>query len=270
MRTRDLATSLRVYLRLMGAALRACMQYRTSFWIRTVTETFAITEFIPVWFLMLRFGSLQGWTLTELALLYGMVGVSWAVVECLLRGFEDFGSYLIRGDVDRWLLRPQPIVLQVAAHELELRQLGRILQAAVVLIAGGIFAGVSATGWAWVALGVAGGWLFFTGVVMLGAAAQFWTLGQSSELQNILTYGGSTALTYPVSIYTRWFRRVITYAVPLAFVNYFPGLAALGRVQSEGWPAWIPWLSPLVCLGVLGLGQWAFALGLRRYESTGS
>jgi ABC-2 type transport system permease protein len=117
---------------------------------------------------------------------------------------------------------------------------------------------------------VAGGLAFFTGIVILGAASQFWTLGETAELQNMLTYGGSSALSYPVSIYAAWFRRVLTYGVPLAFVNYFPALAALGRTEAAGWPAWLPALSPFVCAGVLGLALAAFAAGLRRYESTGS
>jgi ABC-2 type transport system permease protein len=112
--------------------------------------------------------------------------------------------------------------------------------------------------------------LSFAGIVMAGAAIQFWTLGQASELQNILTYGGAAAMTYPVSIYATWFRRVLTYGVPLAFVNYFPALAALGRTEAAGWPAFVPWLSPFVCALVLALGLAAFARGLRHYESTGS
>ena len=86
----------------------------------------------------------------------------------------------------------------------------------------------------------------------------------------MLTYGGSSALVYPVSIYSKWFRRVVTYAIPLAFVNYFPALAALGRTADAGWPTWLPWLSPLVCGLVLVVGRAAFGFGLSRYESTGS
>ncbi len=122
----------------------------------------------------------------------------------------------------------------------------------------------------WITVGVAGGCLFFSGVVLLGAAVQFWTLGQTSELQNMLTYGGSATLSYPVSVYARWFRRAITFGVPLAFVNYFPALAILGRTEAAGWPAWMPGLSPLVCAFVLWCGRRVFASGLHRYESTGS
>ena len=123
---------------------------------------------------------------------------------------------------------------------------------------------------AWICFGVAGGVLFFTGVVMAGAASQFWTLGHTSELQNMLTYGGSAALSYPVSAYSRWFRRVVTYAIPLAFVNYFPALAALNRTREAGWATWVPALSPLACLAMLVVGFGLFHLGLRRYESMGT
>lgn len=77
-------------------------------------------------------------------------------------------------------------------------------------------------------------------------------------------------LAFQRRIYETWFRRAITYGVPLAFVNYFPALAALGRTEAEGWPSFVPWLSPLVCAAVLLFGMAAFSRGLRSYESTGS
>ena len=260
-----------LYAALTGANVRAQMQYRLSFAVLTAFDFLIIvSDLVPVYLLVRYFGHLEGWTFAELALLYGMVGLSWGLVETALRGFADFGAYLVQGDLDRWLLRPRSIVLQVAAYRFEARKLGRILQAGLVLILAIGVLELPLRGVAWALLGVAGGVLFFAGIVMLGAASQFWTLGETSELQNMLTYGGSAALVYPVSVYSRWFRRVVTYGVPLAFVNYFPALAALGRTASEGWPVFMPWLSLPVCAGVLGLGLAAFSRGLRRYESTGT
>jgi ABC-2 type transport system permease protein len=262
---------LRLWAALALASVRAQMQYRASFWIRSAVDFGVIVaDFAPIWLLVERFGWLQGWSLAELALLYGMVALSWGAVEGALRGFEDFGPYLLAGELDRWLLRPRSVVLQVAAHRFEVRKLGKMLQAALVLGLAVWALGLPAASLGWIALGVAGGLVFFTGIVVLGAASQFWTLGETAELQNMLTYGGSAALSYPVSIYAAWFRRVLTYGVPLAFVNYFPALAALGRTEAAGWPVWLPGLSPVVCAGVLGLALAAFAAGLRRYESTGS
>jgi ABC-2 type transport system permease protein len=256
---------------LVGASLRSQMQYRASFLIRSGVDFLAIvSDFAPIFFLVERFGALQGWSFAELALLYGMVATSWGVIEGALFGFENFAAYLIEGRVDRWLLRPRSVILQVSTFQFEVRKIGRILQGVTVLGVAAWFLGLDAAALGWVAMGVLGGMLFFAGVVMLGAASQFWTLGNTSELQNMLTYGGSAALSYPVSVYSQWFRRIVTYAIPLAFVNYFPAIAALGRTAEAGWPAWLPWLSPFACLAVLGLGVGAFRLGLRRYESSGT
>jgi ABC-2 type transport system permease protein len=263
--------AVRLWGHLAGASVRSQMQYRVAFLLRSATDACIVfSDFLPIWFLVHTFGGLQGWTLAELALLYGMVGVSWAPVEGVLRSFENFGVHLLRGDLDRWLLRPRGIVLQVGAHEIDLRKGGRLAQALVVLAIAAYLLGLGPASLGWVALGIFGGMLFFAGVVLLGAASLFWTLGQTAELQNILTYGGSATLAYPVSIYSRWFRRVITFGIPLAFVNYFPALAALDRTAAAGWPAFLPWLSPLVCGLVFLAGRAAFARGLLRYESTGT
>ena len=258
-------------LRLIGASVRAQMQYRASFVIRSgVDFLVVIADFVPIYFLVRRFGALEGWSFAELALLYGMVEVSWATIEGALRGFEHFGTYLIQGEMDRWLLRPRNVILQIATHWFELRKLGRIAQGLIVLTGAAVVLRLDVAALAWVAVGVFGGSLFFAGVVILGAATQFWTLGETAELQNMLTYGGSATLSYPVSIYSRWFRRVVTYGIPLAFVNYFPALAALNRTTAAGWPAFMPWLSPFVCAAMLWVACVCFARGLRRYESTGS
>ncbi|MDH5674828.1 MAG: ABC-2 family transporter protein [Myxococcales bacterium] len=260
-----------VYRRLIGAAVRGQMQYRTSFWIGAFTDTFTLlSEFLPIYFLVLKFGKLQGWSILELALLYGMVRTSWNLVETFCNGFEAFAQILVRGELDRLLLRPRSLLTQIAANNFQLRRLGGVLQSLFVLLIGIVGLQLGALSVAWITLGVLGGTTFFVGILMLGAASQFITLGQTSELQNMLTYGGSTTLTYPVSIYQNWFRRVVTYLIPLAFVNYFPALAALGRVEEAGFPTWLPALSPLVCATVMLLGQLAFTAGLRRYESTGS
>jgi len=267
----DVLDAVRFYLHMASAAMRSHMQYRATFALRSVIDFgVVISDLAPVWVLARYFGSLEGWRFAELALLYGMVATSWGTVEVVLRGFENFAVYLVRGDLDRLLLRPRGVILQVAAHDFEARKLARIAQGLLVLALACASLRLGPESLAWVALGVLGGILCFAGLVMLGAALNFFTLGEASELQNILTYGGSAALSYPVSIYADWFRRAITWGVPLAFVNYFPALAALGRTEAAGWPSYLPWLSPLACLLCLGAGLAAFAQGLRRYESAGS
>jgi len=263
--------ALRLYLRLASVGLRSQMQYRGAFLFRSAIDfAVMVSDLGPVWVLSRYFGHLDGWSFAELALLYGMVSSSWASIELALRGFENFSAYLLRGELDRLLLRPRSVVLQVAALEFEARKVARLAQGLVVLALACVSLRLGPASLLWVAVGVVGGAACFAGIVMVGASLAFWTSGETAELQNALTYGGSAALSYPVSIYTVWFRRAITYGVPLAFVNYFPALAALGRTEAAGWPRALPWLSPLACAGMLALGLAAFQRGLRRYESAGS
>ena len=260
-----------VYVLLTAASARAQMQYRASFLTNCVTDFLGLlSDFIPIYFLMRRFDGLQGWSLGEVALLYGMVGVSWGVAELTFRGFEQFGQYLVAGELDRWLLRPRGVLIQIASSHFEPHRVGRIFQALLVLGVSVAWLRLSPPALAWVSVGVVGGTLLFSGIVMFAAGTQFWTLGQTSELQNMLTYGGAAALSYPISIYDAWFRRILTFGVPLAFVNYYPALAALGRTGQTGLEPFLPWLSPVVCGVVAVAGAAFFHRGLGRYESTGS
>ncbi|MCW8131201.1 MAG: ABC-2 family transporter protein, partial [Planctomycetota bacterium] len=126
--------SLALYRRFLGISVRAQMAYRASFLMQAFGN-FAITacEFLAIWSLFERFGELRGWTLSEAALLYGLVNVSFAVAEALSFGFDGFGEMLKRGEVDRLLLRPRGLVLQLMGQHLALKNAGRLLQGLAVL-----------------------------------------------------------------------------------------------------------------------------------------
>ncbi len=98
--------SLRLYFRYLGISLRGQMQYRGSF-LMLAAGSFAMTgmEFLFIWMLFARFGSLKHWRLAEVALIYGMVHVAFALSEAFARGFDVFDRQVKAGDFDRVLLR---------------------------------------------------------------------------------------------------------------------------------------------------------------------
>ena len=62
---------------------------------------------------------------------------------------------------------------------------------------------------------------FFGGLYVIGSTITFWTI-DSIEAINILTYGGSEMMSYPMHIYPDWLRRTFTFVVPAIFLNYYP------------------------------------------------
>ena len=64
--------------------------------------------------------------------------------------------------------------------------------------------------------------------------------------------------------------RTATYAVPLAFVSWQPGLYLLGRADPLGMPAFLRYATPAVAAVLAALATLVLRTGLRHYRSTGS
>jgi len=260
--------NLRLYLRYIGISVRGQMQYPASFLMLSL-GTFLITgaEFIGIWALLHRFGTLRGWALPEIALLYGMVQIAFSLSDATSRGFDAFAGMVKSGEFDRLLLRPRSTALQLAGQELTLRRIGRFTQGLLVLMwaTSTLQIGWSAAKLSLLVSAILGGACLFFGLIVLQATLAFWTT-ESLEIVNTLTYGGVETAQYPLSIYRPWFRKFFTAVIPLACVNYFPVLAILERPA----PFALPWLSPLVGLGFLAVTLQVWQVGVRRYRSTGS
>jgi ABC-2 type transport system permease protein len=265
--------SLQLYLRYLGVSVRSQMQYRGSFILLSIAHLFATgIDFVGLWVLFHRFGSIGGWSLAEVALLYGMVSSAFAFADATTRGFDMFGETMIRtGDFDRILLRPRSAALQIAGQELTLRRVGRLCQCIPVLLWASWSLGVvwSPAKVALVLATILGGACLFNGLFVLRGTLAFWTV-ESLEIMNTVTYGGVEASEYPLVIYPAWFRRFFTFVVPLACISYFPALGILDRASSSGIPFFLPWVAPLAGLAFLCLSLQVWKLGVRHYQSTGS
>ena len=211
--------SIALFLRLVKASVGAQARYPASALMLTVGQ-FLVTgiEVVAVWAMFHRFGEVRGWTLGEVALFYGLVNCMFALADALGRGFDVLGTEFLRsGAFDRLLLRPRPLALQLMGHDFRISRMGRLLQGLAVIGFATAQAGIAWTPEAVaVALfALAGGVALFLGILVLQGTLSFWTV-ESLEIANVLTYGGVQAAQYPLALYARWFRRLLTFAVPLA------------------------------------------------------
>jgi ABC-type uncharacterized transport system, permease component len=264
--------NVRLYFRLLGVALRGQMQYRASFVMLSLGTFFtAFTEFLGLWALFHRFGSVRGWSMAEVGLLYGVVNVGFPLADAAATGVDTFPLLVKSGDFDRLLLRPRSTVLQVAGRVFVPVRVGRLLQ------------GLGVLGWAAVALplGLSPGRILLLGSMILGCAClfyalfvfqatlSFWTV-ETLEIMNTVTYGGTETAQYPLTLYRPWFRAFFTFVVPLACMNYVPGSLLFDRPGLSALPEVIKWLSPLVGVLFLLVMLQVWHVGVRHYRSTGS
>jgi ABC-2 type transport system permease protein len=268
-----LLRDLRLYRRLVAMQARSQLQYKANMTIDIGTN-FAITtlEFTQIFLLFATFTTLAGWSAGEVALLYGVTGIAFGLAELLGAGISGFDEIIRRGDFDRVLLRPVSPFLQVAGSDFRMRRFGRLSQGIVAALLALILLG----GLHWrpldllvLPLGILSGTLIFLAVMVLGATLCFWTI-ETTELTNILTYGGREMLSWPLSVYSQSLQQFFLFVVPLAFGTYAPVCYLLGKPLPLGLPDALAFAAPLIALIFAGVAAAIWGVGVRRYQSTGS
>ena len=231
-----------------------------------------VTEFLAIWVIFHQVPVLKGWTLAEVAFLYGTSYVSFKCTDMVLGHLDGLPDLVRMGQLDTVLTRPLGSLFQVISSEFALRHLGSMAQGAIILgfaIASlSIDWNVARVVMMFVML-VSGG-LIFGSIWVTGASTAFWTSGNGREMLNAFTYGGNQLTSYPIDIYASWLRRLLAFALPLGFVNYFPALYILGHDDSLGSPTLLRFMSPLVAVALVLIARQTWQLGVRNYRSTGS
>lgn len=264
--------TLSLYVTLVGAQLRSQMQYKVSFILALIGSFLAcVTEFGVLVVLFLRVPALAGWSFAEVALLYGISGVCFAVAEIMAAALDNFQLHIVRGTFDRVLVRPRGALFQVIVEDFALRRVGRIAQAALVLV---LALRLLEVDWgpdrvAVLVMALVSGTVIYFAIFVLGAAFCFWSV-QAKEATHVFTYGGDGLASYPLDIYRGSVRRFFTFVVPLAFVNYEPALYLLNRPDPLGLPDGVRLLSPVAGIAMALLARFGWQQGIRHYQSTGT
>jgi ABC-2 type transport system permease protein len=268
-RVRD---GLRAYRMIAAMWIRSTMAYRASFAMATFGN-FAATalDFVAKLLMFSQVDRLGGYSLPEVAFLYGIAGTAFGIADLAFGSMDRLGRRVRDGTLDTLLVRPVPVLAQIAADRFALRRLGRITQGVLVL---GYAIAVLDISWTplrllMIPLMLLSGGAIFAAVFVAGGAFQF-VAQDASEVQNSFTYGGNTLLQYPPTVFAQDLLRGVTYVFPLAFVNWLPALYVLGRPYPLDLPTWVAFTPPLVAAGCCALAGIAWRAGLRSYRSTGS
>lgn len=264
---------LRAYRLISGMWIRSTLTYRLSF-AMTAFGGVLVTglDFVSILLMFSRVDVLGGYSLPEVAFLYGLSATSFGIADLAIGSAGRLGSRVRDGTLDTLLVRPAPVLAQVAADRFALRRIGRITQGTLVL---GYALVASDIDWTPVKVLMVPGMLVCGGVIfsalfVAGAAFQF-VAQDAAEVQSAFTYGGQTLLQYPPTVFGKELVRGVTFVLPLAFVNWVPAAYVLGQPYPLGgmpeWAAFAPPLVAVVCCAAAGL---AWRAGLRSYRSTGS
>ncbi|MBR5869127.1 MAG: ABC-2 family transporter protein [Clostridia bacterium] len=258
---------MKLYFKYIAMLFRCQMQYKASFFMTAIGQFLvSFTTFIGMYFMFDRFGAVEGFTMEEVMISFSVVLTAFSLAECFVRGFDVFPRLIRSGELDRILVRPRSVVFQVLSSNMEFSRVGRLIQAAVMLIYAVPRCGVD-----WtpdkiltLILMILGGVILFAALFVLYAGISFFTI-EGLEFMNIFTDGSREFGKYPLSVYGEGVLKFMTYVIPFALVQYYPFLYLVGQTERS-WYMFLPLAAGLFMIPCAIF----FRVGLRKYQSTGS
>lgn len=247
--------------------MKTRLTYRADFWIEVLSDLlFQAMNLFFILAVFLHTDYLGGWNQAEILFIYGFFMIPYGVFSCFFNLWNFTERYIVKGEMDRVLTRPAYHLAQLVLENMDPASLVGSLAGAVVM------------GYAWTQLDITLAWydpivfivlligavLIYLGVYASLTAVSFFIDAPTGILPlmwNIQNYG-----RYPVNVYNRFIRALLTWVIPFAFVGFYPASYFLDRA-NWGWAAL---LTPVVGLifAFIGLGIWNY--GVRRYRGAGS
>jgi ABC-2 type transport system permease protein len=263
---------LAAYLQYWRINFLTMLEYRANFFMWFVfTIVYHGVALAALYVTMRQFPSMNGWDFRQMFFLYALWMTAHELNNTLFFAVVMVPDYIREGRFDRFLVRPLDTLFQVITVPQQIVPDALVL-AAVTL---GFATAVASVRVDWlfvifVPLIVAGGALIDLGISLVVATIAFWFI-RVDTLRWVVMSLEQDFTRYPISIYTRGVRFVLTFVLPFAFMNYFPATFFLQKAETGlHLSPIVGLLTPAIGFAWLGVAYAFWRVGLRHYQGTGS
>ncbi|MCR8642483.1 ABC-2 family transporter protein [Paenibacillus sp. N1-5-1-14] len=260
---------LKMYGLLIRASLRSQMQYKMNFFISTVLAAFvSASEFLMIALVLMKFGSIKGWSIAEVAYLYGVIMMSKAIYRSLASDVHHLEKYLVTGNFDSLLLRPIPVLLALMSQNFKIlfAEFGQSLLVLYFAMRTMMHSGqIDWTAIPLTIITVLSGSIILFAIGLATATVGFWTT-RVDELQTMTEDAARTAAQYPLELYPKWFKGILLMLIPVGLTNYVPALAILRNEYG----LWVIGVIPIAAIAFFAISFAFWRFGITKYQSTGT
>lgn len=256
-----------LYFKYVKTQFKTEFSYRSSLWFTIIGQILNnLATLVGFYLLFQRFNTIGGYSFYDVMITYSIVLFVFSFDEMMFRGFDEFDQLVRKGDLDRLLLRPRNLVLQICGHKIELVKIGRVVLGAVLIVIACI---VSPIVWTFGKVMILiemilSGIITFFGVYLFTSSITIFTI-QKAEFINIFTDGGKELCYYPLDVFAKGVTKFFTFVIPFASFNYMPLRFLLGFADASMWNIIYPAISLLFAF----LGYLTFNFCMKFYKSAG-
>ena len=247
------------------------LEYRANFlvWFG-FTFIYHATALIALWIILQEFPSMNGWNFPQMAFLYSLWMLAHSINNTLFLTVGDVPEHVREGEFDRVFVRPLNALFQIITTPQQIFPDELILALSLFVLAT-IWSGVTVDWWfvVFIPLIVMGGALIDFAINLVIATCSFWFV-RVDALRWIAFQLEQEFTRYPISIYTKGVRLVLTFLLPSAFMNYFPATFFLDKAEDAlHLSPFVGLATPLVGLVCFVLAYWFWIIGLNKYQGVG-
>lgn len=258
----------KLYKQFLKQYIKSLLEYRADFVLGLIG--FVLVQFVGVVVIKLIFNSipkLSGWSYYEVLFIYGLAQIPRGIDHVFTDNLWILsGRIIVEGKFDRYLVRPLNPLFQLIAERFQPDGFGEILIGVMLLVTACIKLNISFTLFQLLLLlsTILFASLIYTAIKLAVASIAFWIKFAQSYL--FMTYQLSSFTKYPINIYPKAIRLLLTFIIPFAFTGYFPGAYFLGRENI--WSG----IALTYLVGIVGIcvSYFIWTLGMKQYESSGS
>ena len=243
------------------------LTYRSDFLIEVLSDL--LFQGMNLFFILVVFlhtSQLGGWNEFEIIFIYGYFMIPYGVFGCFFNLWNFTDRYIIKGEMDRVLTRPAYNLTQLVLENLDPASLFGSLGGIIILAYAWVHTGIP---FHWydpllMLLFIFGSVLIYGGVYIALSSISFYSDAKTGILPlmwNIQNYG-----RYPVTIYNKIIRLMLTFVLPFAFVGFYPAAYFL---DPKHWSVWAL-MTPIVGVVFFWIGILMWNSGVKRYRGAGS
>lgn len=263
---KNIFQNISLYFSFLNASLKEMLIYRLDCIVGVFSEL--LTQLVSFVFILVVFQntkSIAGWSFEQILLLYGITRIAIGIVGFCFDSLYDIGpKYIKNGDFDKILLRPvHPLISIIGSSKEFLAVCDLILGFGITFM---MLLKLSIP----ITIILIFKILFFSivGATIIGAIntiisiSSFWTYRSNEVIWSF--YRMYSLAEYPINIYNKFIRFIISFIMPFAFVAYYPTMNYLGL------NSYMVYLSPIIAIifWVIAVKVWNKAL--KKYRSTGN
>lgn len=260
---------LKIYFLLTAQYLKTRMEYRADFFVSMLgIFVTSVVRIITTWLIFQSIPSLKGWTFNEIIFFLGFFQTAMLPYTLFFQSFWGLANDVRSGNFIRYYFRPLNTMFYYVARGMDWPgSLFCIVIAVVILAYGGIHLAVHWTVWKVLLFIV--NWfssaLIIISILVGGMTAAFWIINPGSLTVTLSAVRDHSQ--YPLTIFSKGFRVLFTFFIPIGFISFYPCLPLLRPVSEVPLAAWF---SPAVGPVIFFLVYQLWKKGINHYSGTGS